>query len=556
MQNWKLALMFVGAGLSSVAVAAAAAETHQSPPPWISDQGDGTYRNPVLFADYSDLDVIRVGDDFYMTASSFNCVPGLPMLHSKDLVNWSLIGHAVRTLPARFDTVQHGNGIWAPCLRFRDGVFYIYYGDPDDGIFVVTTKDPAGEWSKPVLVKGGKGLIDPTPLWDDDGTVYLLHAWARSRAGTNNILTLHKLNPDGQGVADDGVVVVNANVLPGYRTLEGPKFYKRNGWYYIFAPAGGVREGWQSVFRSRNIYGPYEDRIVLEQGSTDINGPHQGSWVELESGENWFVHFQDRDAYGRLVHMNPVRWINDWPLMGFDFDGNGIGEPVTMYQKPNVGRTFPITTPVTGDEFNGSKLGLAWQWHANPKPGWGTLEARPGWLRLHAVPRPAAASNNLWLVPNQLLQKLPAPAFQATAKLEFTPRTDRDTVSLIVMGQDYAGLRLGRAGNDYTVAQITCTNAPQGGTEALQETAELPPGPVWLRVSVEPGAECSFSYSTDGTQFRTLGPPFRAREGRWIGAKFGLVCLGGGGHADIDWVRIEPSVRKEPVDNFPKIGAR
>jgi len=524
---------------------ATAVNTNQLRAPWISDQDDGSYRNPILFADYSDPDVIRLGEDFFLTASSFNCVPGLPILHSKDLVNWQLIGHAIQELPARFDTVQPGCGIWAPCLRFHNGTFYIYYGDPDAGIYVLTAKDPAGKWSAPALVKDGKGLIDPTPLWDDDGTVYLLHAWAKSRAGTNNILTLHKLNADGTRVTDAGTVVVNANAIPDYRTLEGPKFYKRNGWYYIFAPAGGVREGWQSVFRSRSIYGPYENRIVLEQGSTDINGPHQGGWVELESGEHWFLHFQDQVAYGRVVHLNPVRWIDDWPCMGLDFDGNGIGEPVSLYQKPNVGQTFPIAAPSAGDEFSGSKLNLAWQWQANPKADWASMTARPGWLRLYAIPRPTETKSNLWLVPNQLLQKLPAPAFQATAKLEFAPRTDNDELNLIMMGEDYAGLRISGTADGFVVTRFTCQEAANNHTETAEETAAVPRGTLWLRVSVKPGALCSFSYATNGTEFRTLGTPFRARAGRWIGAKLGLLCLGNGGHADFDWLRIDPLIRDD-----------
>lgn len=527
------------------AISAVAQPNHPSSAPWISDQLDGTCRNPVLFADYSDPDAIRVGDDFYLTASSFNCVPGLPILHSKDLVNWQLMGHAIQELPPRFDTVQHGNGVWAPCLRFRNGVFHIYYGDPDEGIFVLTAQEPTGPWSQPALVKAGKGLIDPTPLWDDDGTGYLLHAWARSRSGKCNILTLHTLTPDGKCDTDDGTVIINGNDLPGCHTLEGPKFYKRNGWYYIFAPAGGVRDGWQSVFRSRNIRGPYEHRIVLEQGSTDINGPHQGGWVELEKGENWFLHFQDCGAYGRVVHLNPVHWIDDWPRMGLDFDDNGIGEPVSIVKKPNVGRTFPVAAPKTGDEFNGTKPGLAWQWPANPKSGWWTMNARPGWLRLYSIPRPAEATNNLWLAPNQLLQKFPAPTFQATAKLEFAPQTESDEVNLMVMGEDYAGLRVRRTADGLTVARITCLNAAQNSAERTEETAMIPEGTLWLRVSGKRGAMCVFSYSSNGLQFRTLGTPFPAREGRWIGAKLGLLCLGDGGHADFDWFRIEPLINDD-----------
>ena len=292
-----------------------------SQPAWVPNRGDSTYTNPVLYADYSDPDVIRVGGDYYMTASSFNAVPGLPVLHSRDMVNWRLIGHALPRLSPEdlFATPQHGKGPWAPALRHHDGRFWIYYPEPDLGIFVVTATNPAGPWSTPVLVRGGKGLIDPCPLWDGNGRVYMVHAWARSRAGFANVLTLNRLSADGLYAEDEGTVIIDGDKIPGYRTLEGPKFYKRKGEYWFFAPAGGVKSGWQSVFRSKAVDGPYESRIVFEQGSTDINGPHQGAWVDTPAGEDWFFHFQDLDAYGRVVHLQPMKWRKDgWPVSGHD----------------------------------------------------------------------------------------------------------------------------------------------------------------------------------------------------------------------------------------------
>lgn len=348
---------------------------------WKPDNEDGTYKNPVIFADYSDPDVVRVGDDFYMTASSFNCVPGLPILHSKDLVNWKLIGHAIeRFSDERFNIPQHGNGVWAPAIRYHNGWFWIFYGDPDAGIFMTKAKNPAGPWEPLHLVQEGKGLIDTCPLWDGDGNAYLIHAWANSRAGINSILTVRRMSPDGRKLLDEGTMVFDGRdgVQP---TLEGPKFYKRNGYYYILAPAGGVKQGWQLALRSKNVFGSYEAKKVLEQGTTNINGPHQGGWVELENGENWFLHFQDRGAYGRVVHLNSVRWVDDWPLMGIDLDGNGIGEPVTEYKKPDVGKKYPIEVPQTSDEFNSKKLGLQWQWQANPRSDWMSLTVR----RLSAI---------------------------------------------------------------------------------------------------------------------------------------------------------------------------
>ena len=245
---------------------------------WVSDNGDGTYTNPVLHSDFSDPDVVRVGEDYYMTASSFTCSPGLPILHSKDLVNWELVNYALqKQVPLEvFDKPQHGKGVWAPCIRFHKGEYYIYYPDPDFGIYMIKTKDPKGAWSEPVLVKGGKGLIDPTPLWDDDGKVYLAYAFAGSRAGIKSLLVVCSMNAEGTKTNDDEVIIIDGHKEES--TIEGPKFYKRNGYYYIFAPAGGVPTGWQTILRSKSVFGPYEKKKVLHQGNTEINGPHQGAW--------------------------------------------------------------------------------------------------------------------------------------------------------------------------------------------------------------------------------------------------------------------------------------
>jgi beta-xylosidase len=510
---------------------------------WVADDGDGVYKNPILFADYSDPDVIRVGNDFYMTASSFNCVPGLPILHSRDLVNWKIIGYAIdRFADERFDTPQHGNGIWAPSIRYHDGWFWIFVGDPDAGVLMTKARDPAGPWTPLHMVKEGKGLIDTCPLWDDDGNAYLVHAWANSRAGINSIITVARMSPDGTRLLDGGTMVYDGRngVAP---TIEGPKFYKRNGYYYIFAPAGGVKPGWQLALRSKNVFGPYEAKRVLEQGSTDINGPHQGGWVELDSGEDWFVHFQDRGAYGRVTHLNPVRWVDDWPLMGVDLDGNGVGEPVTTYRKPDVGKTYPIVTPVESDEFAAKDLGLQWQWHANPQEDWSSLAARPGWMRLFATPMPAGAVN-LWPVSNLLLQKFPAPQFTATTRLDSSRLVSGAKAGLLVMGQAYACLAVEKTALGLRLGKKTCDNAMRGDEESQDASIELMDGSVFLRVTVAEGAVCRFSYSIDGRTFASLGQPFAALPGRWIGAKVGLFCLSGpgtsqGGYADYDWFRIE-----------------
>lgn len=514
---------------------------------WTADQGNGTYKNPILHADYSDPDAIRVGDDYYMTASSFNCIPGLPILHSKDLVNWKLINYALKKQEpeALYNTPQHGKGVWAPSIIFHKGEYRIYYPDPDFGIFMLKTKNPAADWSTPELVMAGKGLIDPSAFWDDDGKAYLALAWAGSRAGVNSLLTIYPMNNEGTKIIGKGKHVFDGH--EHHHTVEGPKFYKRNGYYYLFAPAGGVATGWQLVLRSKNIYGPYEEKIVMDQGKTTVNGPHQGALVSTQKGEDWFLHFQDKFAYGRVLHLQPVKWINNWPVIGADPDGHGKGAPVPYFRKPDVGRVYPVVTPAESDEFNDDELGLQWQWHANEQIQWSVQIRNSGYLRLFAYPTPKDALN-LWPVPNLLLQKLPAPDFVATTKVKFSTEWDvwqSKKAGLLVMGNDYAYLSILKDEKGYKVSQVLCKDALNGSSESLIEEKAIPGAEVYLRAEVSaPDAVCKFSYSEDGINFKPIGIAFKAQPDKWIGAKVGLFCISKpdvrtGGYADFDWFRID-----------------
>jgi beta-xylosidase len=509
----------------------------------VSDNGDGTYTNPVLHADYSDPDAIRVDSDYYMTASSFNCVPGLPILHSRDLVNWELTGYALPKLPPYdvYSVMQHGCGVWAPCIRYHNSEFYIIFPDPDYGIYMIKASHPEGPWSEPVLIKEGKGLIDPSPLWDDDGTAWLAYAFAGSRAGSKSVLMVCSMTPDATKANDDDVMVFDGHV--DNSTCEGPKFYKRNGYYYIFAPAGGVPLGWQLVLRSKSVTGPYEVRKVMAQGKSKINGPHQGAWVTTVTGEDWFLNFQDKDAYGRVVHLNPMRWVNDWPVIGEDKDGDGCGEPVTTCKKPNVGKNYPAMTPPVSDEFNTPSTGLQWQWMANKHITWGYPSGSMGYYRLNCIPKPAGYKN-MWDAPNLLLQKFPAEEFSATCKLTFTPNFDLEETGLVVMGTDYACLSLKREDGQIYLCYAECIQADKGSAEQRSDKVLLKDSAVYLRVKVSKGALCSFAYSTDGRNFKTTGKTFEAKPGRWIGAKIGFFALREGiindsGFTDIDWFRVE-----------------
>lgn len=511
---------------------------------WNPDQGDGTYSNPIIHADYSDPDVCRVGEDFYMTASSFNAVPGLPILHSRDLVNWTLINHALSAnTDPYFDIPQHGNGVWAPSIRFHDGYFYIYWGDPDRGIYMVRTTDPSKEWSQPVLVKKAFGNIDACPLWDDDGRVYMVHAFAHSRAGLKSLLQVVELSADGTHILDKGTIVFDGHENHG--TIEGPKFYKRNVYYYIFAPAGGVPTGWQTILRSRNVYGPYEEKIVLAQGKTAINGPHQGGWVELENGESWFIHFQDKGAYGRVPHLQPVNWIDDWPIMGIDDDKDGTGEPVLSFKKPKVKSKSNAITPQENDEFEAKTLGLQWQWNANPRPYYYSLDARNGHLRLHSVALPNG-SNNLWMSPNILTQKIPAPSFTVTVKMDIANLAHNESTGLLMFGLDYSGIEIRKTEQGYQVHQTRCMDAPSNQKqEILHKKAVTADGELWLRITVSNSGQATYYYSLDGEKFLSHGEEFSIKEGKWVGAKIGLYASkndqkGLPGFTDIDWLRLEP----------------
>ena len=531
---------------------------------WSPDNGDGTYTNPVINADYSDPDVCvgPSGEDYYMTASSFQCTPGLPILHSRDLVNWEIVGYALKSLyegdcklTEHYNTVQHGNGVWAPSIRYHQGEYYIYWGDPDHGVYMVKTKNPAGEWEKPVCVIRGKGYIDTTPLWDDDGRCYLVNGWANSRSKFASVLTVREMSADGTKAIGQPVIVFDGNGTEN-RTCEGPKFYKRDGWYWIMCPAGGVPEGFQLAMRSKSPYGPYEAKKVLQQGKTAINGPHQGAWVHTKYGEDWFLHFQDKEAYGRVMHLNPVDWSTGWPIMGKK------GEPVTTYKKPKSSGTV-VVNPVESDEFNAPTIGRQWQWQANYDEKFGVPTAF-GTMRIYTH-KLDTDWKNLWTVPNMLLQKTPADEFTVTAKLRFTSKADGQMGGIIMMGHNYQALVVCREGREFKLIILTCQDADRGKAQqeelitTLKPTAEdkidYKPGiheDIYLRLRVsnaQAGAAhggkplVSFAWSQNGKKFTPCGSQYEMKQGKWIGAKFGFVAVDTNpktdrGWIDADWIRV------------------
>ena len=459
-----------------------------------------TYTNPIVFSDYSDPDLTASPDGkvFYMTASSFQCAPGLPILKSVDLVNWELVNYALKSVPpASSHSPRHGKAVWAPTIREHNGEYFIYWGDPDKGVYMVKTSTPEGEWSEPVLVVEGHGIIDSSPLWDEDGRMYMVNGWAASRCGFNSVLTMRELSADGTRAISDPVIVFDGNDGVNH-TVEGPKLYKRDGWYWIFAPAGGEVEGWQLAMRSKNIYGPYEHRIVMAQGKSEFNGPHQGGWVETSDGNGWFLHFQDCGAYGRILHLNPLERKNGWPVIGIDADGDGCGEPVKTYKRP--------LTPDKTLSYDPHQSTLLYEWHANYENTNFGFPIPDGQMRVYGG-RMASEFRNFWGLPDLWLQKFPAEEFAVTARVRVSAKEGADSVSsgLIVMGWDYTTLSVTKIGDEFKINRITCIDAEQNTPVDVQEIGVEKPSRIysaglksnyeldmWLRVEVRKDALCTF----------------------------------------------------------------
>ena len=335
------------------------------------------------------------------------------------------------------------------------------------------------------------------------------------------------MSQDGRRLLGEGEIVFHSP--ESHPTVEGPKFLKKDGYYYIFAPAGGVASGWQLALRSRNIFGPYEERVVLEQGGTTVNGPHQGALVDFPNNDWWFLHFQDAGVYGRVVHLQPVAWKDGWPRIGEDRDGNGIGEPVQQWRRPRVTGSSAITTPATTDEFDSETLGLQWQWHANHKKNWHSLTERRGWLRLFSTHSP---DGNLFQTPSLLMQKWPARAFEIETVLDCSGLRAGDEAGVVIMGRTHAALAVRRTPQETTLVYR------ENGTD--HSLGEINSPTVTLRVRVEDGGLCQFQLASGG-ELITAPRAFQAMAGHWVGAKAGLYCIGRGhdsrGHADFDYLR-------------------
>ena len=475
------------------------------------DQGNGEYINPVLNADYSDPDVIRVGDKFYMVCSDFHFI-GMPVLESSDMVNWTIISQVYDKFdyPGWNEFKHYAGGSWAPAIRYHDGMYYVYFCTPDEGLFMSSSKDPHGPWSELHLVKEVKKWEDPCPFWDEDGRAYLV----RSQYGAGPIF-LHRMTPDGKELIDDGVIIYEGEVA------EGPKLHKFDGKYYISLPEGGVREGWQSVLRSDSIYGPYERKVVLETGTTDINGPHQGAIVDNTEGSWWFFHFQEVPKLGRVVHLQPMEWHDGWPYIGVDYDGNGVGEPVKVWNKPIV--VGKNCKPQSSDSFDGPKLGLQWQANHMFIPENISFSEKEGWLSLTA-----AKGDSLKNAPNTLTQKLTGYQGTAIVRMDISDMKDGQSAGMACLSKVYRGMGITRKDSmNWIYVEV-------GGErkEILPIEADI----IHLKADFDvSNNKHSLSYSLDGETYILTCEPFEMRWGDWKGPRVGLYSYGrNGGIAHFD----------------------
>lgn len=472
------------------------------------------YKNPVLQFDFSDPDAIRVNDDFFMIASSFNHTPGIPILHSKNLVEWELVNYVFDSLPfAKFNKVRHGEGAWAPAIRYHNGYFYAIIPFVDEGVYVSKTKDPYGKWSTPECLIKGAGIIDPCPIWVED-RCYLVVGFAKSRIGFNSRLGLYEVSPNLDNQISESYTIIydGADNNP---TIEGPKFNYRNGYYYIMAPAGSVKGGWQVALRSKNIYGPYESKVVLMQNGTKINGPHQGALIDIDDADHWaFIHFQDMWAYGRIIHLEPVTWANDWPLCGQVADLNLAGAPVEGGLYPIQKKTGYLVT--YEDTFKGDKLSLMWQTPANKVKG--AYELNNG-LVLNCI---SGENTNLDLLPQRLMTKVPALEFDVRVKCELNLVTSDDEVGFTIMGASYSYVSIKRIASK---CYLRIISGEMDGCEHELLCEEYTSNSISILVKMRNSDiyTLSYEYYING---RKKPLKFIATAGKWIGTTYGIFARG------------------------------
>jgi beta-xylosidase len=486
-----------------------------------SDNGDGTYTNPILYSDFPDPDVIRVDSTYYMVSTTMFIFPGVTILKSHDLVNWEYCSNAV----PRFDFSpcynldgcnRYSHGQWATSLKYRNGKYYLLFITLDEGGFLCTATNPEGPWK---IQKLPRGFYDPGLFFDDDGRIYVAHGYSK--------ISITELDTNFAPKGIDSLVY-SGDIRKG---LEGSHVYKINDYYYLYCTYGGL-DGIQVALRSKNIYGPYEQKVVIRDTTRGVTfGIHQGALIKTQAGEWWTMLFVDSGPFGRFPSLQPITWVDDWPMVGVD------GKGVVTYRKPVAGKIYPMKALPTSDEFNGTSLGMQWGWNHNPDPTHWSLTERPGYLRLttgKVVPNLREARNTLSQRPfANYDQSIPT---IGVAKMDAGHMKDGDIAGLAVFQDPYAFIAVKQESGSKQLIMVN-----NGETIAA---TPMKGNTVYLRTTASNSSKkATFEYSFDNKIFASLGNELSMRFSLTIftGNKFCLfnyTTKETGGYVDFDWFRM------------------
>lgn len=519
---------------------------------WMPDNGNGTYTNPLFYDEFSDPDMIRVGDDFYLTGTTMHAFPGLPVLHSKDLVNWTFLGYCFDTLNLGDDFKlqngkdAYGQGIWAPCIRYSNGIFYIFSNINGYGLQVFWSKDPKGPWQHKKIPAE---IYDLSVLFDDDGKIYAVHKY--------NEVKMVELKPDFSGVVEgtEKIIIPKGNAMG-----EGHHIYKVKGKYYIIS-ANYSPSGRMQCARSNNPYGPYETVVIsadetmgTARGSVvqnlRIGGPvpapgtvfnistpsvndmgavpmHQGGIVDLPNGDWWGFSMMDFLSVGRTTFLSPVTWQDGWPYFGLP--GNPGRSPRTWLKPAVAVQTTPSGTYQRNDDFSGPQLQNVWQWNHEPVAGKWQLVTKKSCLRLNTMP----AADFLW-ARNSLTQRVIGPQSTATTIMDGTHLKPGDYAGLAVLNMPYAAVGILRDENGYTLRFYN-----QFTNKTTEQKLSAPK--ISFRMTGDYEKDIAqFSYSINGTDFINIGDsvqlPYQIKT--FQGSRYALFAYNtqnkDGGYADFD----------------------
>jgi beta-xylosidase len=487
-----------------------------------SDNGDGTYTNPVIAADFPDPDVILVEDTYYMVTTTMFVFPGVTVLKSHDLVNWEYCSNAV----PRFDYSpcydldgcnRYAHGQWATSIKYNNGTFHLLFITLDEGGFLCTATQAEGPWE---IRKLPKGFYDPGLFFDEDGRIYVAHGYGK--------ISITELDDNFAPLGNDSLVYTG-DIRNG---LEGSHVYKINGYYYLYSTYGGV-DGIQVALRSKSIYGPYEQKVVISDATPGVTfGIHQGALIKTRTGEWWTMLFVDSGPFGRFPSLQPVTWIDNWPMVGVD------GKGVVTYKKPDVGKEYPVRDLPTSDEFNESTLGMQWGWNHNPDPAYWSLTRRPGFMRITA----GKVVSNLREARNMLTQRPFANYDQSIptmgmTRLEVDNMKDGDIAGMAVFQDPYAYIAVKQ---EKGLKQLIMVNNGE-----IIASVPVRVNTVYLRtVASNKTKVATFEYSFDNATYTQLGNELVMQFSLKIftGNKFCLFNYATketGGYVDFDWFRTD-----------------